>query len=168
MKHIKELKAIFDRLPMSIGNLALYTNLLDLDRTVFKPLMEEIIAGRLDIEDTRPIFNINLEKFRTETVKRLKLINTEADLRSNLSNRVFNPSLVAKEATLSRLDIEDIRDSLASDYTERTGLTLSKTERDAILVAFNAMKDIDAVYAGSKTDQQKYTDALSVKPIMDV
>jgi hypothetical protein len=169
MQNVSQLKGIFDRLPVTNDNYRLYERLLDLDRSVFKPLMEEIIAGRLDIEDTRPIFNINIQHVKTVIdEKRLpRLIQTPQDLKRNLINRAFAPNEVIKEITLPNLEINDLRMIIAEEYALKHGVQLTDREIEALIVAVNGTKMIDALSGDSKGDQIKYADAMATKPVTE-
>jgi hypothetical protein len=173
MQNVSQLKGYFDRLPVTTENYPLYQRLLDLDRSVFKPLMEEIIAGRLDIEDTRPLFNIHIlyviQNVRTAvSEKRLpRLIQTPQDLKQNLINRAFAPNEVIKEITLPNLEINDFRMIISEQYAAKTGETLSEREIDALIVAVSGTKEIDALSGDTKADQLKYADAMATKPVKE-
>jgi hypothetical protein len=169
MQNVSELKGTFDRLPVSTGNYSLYERLLALDQSVFKPLMEEILAGRLDIEDTRPLFNVNIRQIvGAETgISTNKIIQTSDDLRRNLVNRVFSPNEVIKEITLPRIDIMDLKMQIAEQYTAKTGQTLTDAQMQVILVAVDATRDITATSGGNKDEQQIYVNAMSAKPLTE-
>jgi hypothetical protein len=169
MQNVSELKGTFDRLPVSTGNYSLYERLLALDQSVFKPLMEEILTGRLDIEDTRPLFNVNIREIvsAAEKISTNKIIQTPDDLRRNLVNRVFSPNDVIKEVTLPRIDIMDLKMQISEQYTAKTGDVLTDAQMQVILVAVDLTRDISATSGSSKEEQQIYVNAMSAKPLTE-
>jgi hypothetical protein len=171
MKNVSDLKRIFDRLPVDTGNYQLYVKLLDLDITVYRPLMEEILNGRLDIEDTRPIFSISLRGIMDDADRaadtRPRMIQTADDLRRNLVNRAFSPNEVIKEITLPNHDEKDYRMHVAEAYQARTGDWLTESQFSAIMVAVAATRRVDLMSGASKEEQIKYTNAMAVTPITE-
>ena len=88
MPHISELHAMFKRLDITSKNIALWEALLQLGISTFKPIMNEIISGRLDIEDTRKILP---NKLVTSMNKRLdRRISDNKDYFDILANNLMS------------------------------------------------------------------------------
>ena len=165
MQSISQLKAKFERLPVDENNWELYENLLALDQSVFKPLMEEILAGRMDIEDTRPIFAKYFprmaETFRDRVNKKRWLINTTEEFRENLSRRYTEPEKAIREITLRDPAYEDIKQEMIAAYEAETGETLTESERKALIIAMSETEKIDIDLYGDKTKQIRLSDLMS-------
>jgi hypothetical protein len=171
MISIEELKKKFDLLPVSTANWELYQNLLSLDQSVFKPIMEEIIEGRMDIEDTRPIFGKYFPKM-VETMRgdlydaygKRHLINTPDDLKQNLILRAMAPDRSIREVTLPSSAYEDIKATILTKYEEETGDTLTDSQKKALLIAFDAFEKTDNDMYANKDRQIRLSDMMSGSP----
>lgn len=165
MQSISQLKAKFERLPVDENNWELYENLIALDQSVFKPLMEEILAGRMDIEDTRPIFAKYFprmaETFRDRVNKKRWLINTTEEFRENLSRRYTEPEKAIREITLRDPAYEDIKQEMIAAYEAETGETLTESERKALIIAMSEIEKIDIDLYGDKAKQTRLSDLMS-------
>ena len=165
MQSISQLKAKFERLPVDENNWELYENLLALDQSVFKPLMEEILAGRMDIEDTRPIFAKYFprmaENFRNRVSEKRKLINSTEEFRENLSRRYTNPESAIREITLRDPSYDDIKQEMIASYEAETGKTLTDSERKALIIAMSETEKIDVDLYDDKSKQTRLSDLMS-------
>ena len=134
--HIRVLKKLFDELPMHPSNMGLYQELLSLDMVEFKPVMEAILDGRIDIEDTRQILR---NRFITELGKLFEnpkdpriSRNTEAlvqTMKDNITKRLFdNGKDVVKENMGFFRNLDDYKNAVANAYYEETGQHLSEED----------------------------------------
>lgn len=167
MQNAIELKKLFDKLDVNLNNRKLFENLLDLDRSVFKPLIEKILTGDLDIEDTRPIFSIFLSKpiGENQLASKMFLIDTPSKLLKNVSDRLFNPESFIKEADISNIDqIEETKIQVINSYQQSSGVILTDGEKKALVVAIDAYvkNDITTI---SKNKQRRFSDKISPGPI---
>ena len=162
--NIKELKAKFDRLPVTPENYKLYEALLDLDRTVFVPLMEEIIEGRLDIEDTRPLVSSSLmiEELPVSE-ERLPILQTGEDLKKNVAARLFDPTNYIREVQIEDFSVDGEREAALDAFEERTGIRLTPAQRSAFLASKPRMNRVD-VSTSNKDLQIRLTNRLSPDP----
>ena len=121
MNSIEELKNRFDLLPVDSNNMKLYQKLLHLDISVYKPLMDEILSGRMDIEDTRPIFSSffsdSKKSFYTSILQKRTLINNADDLKNNLITRLASPEKNIREITLLSSDYNNIKAEVITKYS---------------------------------------------------
>jgi hypothetical protein len=165
MQSISQLKAKFEGLPVDENNWELYENLLALDQSVFKPLMEEILAGRMDIEDTRPIFAKYFprmtENFRNRVSEKRKLINSTEEFRENLSRRYMNPESAIREITLRDPAYDDIKQEMIAAYETETGKTLTESEKKALIIAMSETEKIDVDLYSNKAKQTRLSDMMS-------
>lgn len=167
MQNISELKAKFNRLPVNKENWELYQRLLDLDMSVFKPLMEEILEGRMDIEDTRPIFGGRLISAIRSTrfkEKKRKIVETDADLRKNLALRATNPEMAIKEVRLQNREYDEAKSAVIESFERDTGRVLTDGERRALAIALDEQEDVDVDLYDSKERQTRLSDMLSGGP----
>ena len=168
MINVSELKQKFDLLPVDKNNWSLYQNLLDLDMSVFKPLMEEILEGRMDIEDTRPIFSKYMPRVvnavRNEVENKRRLINTEEEFRQNLVRRALTPDEAIKEVRVANPAYDDIKGVMIDKYEEATGDKLTESQRRAMLIAMEQTQYFDIDLYGNKEKQVRLSDMLSGSP----
>ena len=151
MAEIAQLKTRFETLRIDRDNLFLYERLLDLDRSIFKPIMRKILDGELDIEDTRPIFSVGFRyAYASDEARRMWLIDSREKLAANVSNRLFDQDRYVKEFEVENVDeVENVKSSVIEAYEARTGETLSASQRAALAVAVEGMMRIDYDAAGS-------------------
>lgn len=165
MLSISELKKKFDLLPVDESNWELYQNLLNLDQSVFKPLMEEILAGRMDIEDTRPIFAKYFPRmadtYRQRVAEKRMLINDADDLRENVARRYHDPQSAIREVSLTDPAYEDVRQQMIADYEAETGETLTERQRSALLIAMSETQKTDIDLYSDKQKQTRLSDLMS-------
>ena len=115
---IKLLKFTFDSFDINPSNRFLYERLLDLDRSVYKPLIEKLITKELDIEDTRPIFSLFydygfMQKKLNRRQQRYKaLINTNSSFINNLRNRIFHQNDYVNETYIENDEYEETKNLL--------------------------------------------------------
>ena len=168
MINVSELKKKFDRLPVSKENWELYLNLLSLDQSVYKPLIEEIIEGRMDIEDTRPIFAKYYPKivdnFRKEVTNKRMLINTPDELKQNLLLRAEAPDQAIKEVSITNFNYEDVKHDVITAYEQESGSQLTDNERKALLIALNEYEKTDIDLYSDKSKQTRLSDLISGSP----
>lgn len=141
MENAKVLKEKFDRLYVSKNNLLLWRELLRLDQSIFKPLMDEILKGTLDIEDTRVLFRTNRiyhtysDKSKSGKHDRLISDDLENIPISNIKQKLFpkrNQEII-KEVPADILNLPDYRKQIADEYKKRTGKELSEEQISKIL-----------------------------------
>lgn len=167
MQNSIEIKKLFDRLNINTTNRLLFENLLNLDRTVYKPLIEKILSGELDIEDTRPIFSIFLSKpiGENNTVSKMFLIDSNYKFIKNMSDRIFDPLNFIKELELSNKDqVEETKMKVISDYQKDRNVILTENEKKALIVAIDGFIKNDAMSI-SKNHQRRFSDSISPGPI---
>jgi hypothetical protein len=165
MANISLLKKKFDLLPIDENNWELYQRLLNLDISVYKPLMEEILDGRLDIEDTRPLFASYLprtiDNARNEVSKKRMLINNEDDLKNNLIVRATNPDNVIKEVTIKKQNYEDTKLLVIEKYETYHEVKLTENQKRVLIIAMDNYENTDIDLYGNKEKQSKLSDKLS-------
>jgi len=125
----------------------------------------------MDIEDTRPIFNIavaNILNNLNLTSNGLPpLIQTGSDLKNNIINRAFSPNNVIKELNLPNLLLNDYRLQISDAYTASTGQTLTDSEFNALIVATNATVFVNSASGANKDQQTKYFNAMATTPLTE-
>lgn len=135
MQNISVLHEKFANLPVSSDNYSLWGSLLSIDQAVFKPIMEQILAGKLTIEDFRPFISKFIdylrydssiarqtERFLTEDVDDAELIKTR------MSELLFGSDQTVMEVTLERTTEVDILDDIRTDMNATLGLNLSRED----------------------------------------
>lgn len=178
--HIKQLKKLFDELPVHPDNEKLYYDLLKLDMADFKPIMEAIIAGKIDIEDTRQILKLRFlstfeRLFKNPIDARISRNENELvnNMRENLLDRMFGTgSKIIKENIGFFQNIDDYKRIVANAYYEETGERLSDKEIDMILPAIQEryMQELNTVnyglmsIDGAKEMQLLISDYLTYRP----
>lgn len=180
MPSISLLKDRFDELPISNDNIHLYDALLYLDISVFKPVMEEILAGRIDIEDTRQLFSIlvnypwmnqNEKPYDpNEKLTDQRYYNDSAtSIRNNLMARLEgNDNSVIKEAPAYPTQV-DLKVQIAEDFFKRTGIVMSDEDVEKVLpiVKSELMMEL-SLYNNNAVRDKNYqiiiSDLLSIKP----
>lgn len=168
MKHISALKLQFDRLPVTEANYALYDRLMSLDISVYKPILDEILAGRLDIEDTRPMFNVTINSIVNPVAMGTplnQLITNAAGLKANLINRVFNKTQVIKEADIGNASmVSTLQQQIADNYFAQTGIQLTTNQISVLVIAVQNTQKLNLTTQQSKAAQIVASNLLSVKP----
>lgn len=179
MASIKLLKDKFDALVFSETNMVLYEALLRLDISDFKPVMESLLSGEIDIEDTRKIFANDIKtdwlgRYIPLSQKDARLSPDIAEtLKSNLVARLSgNGDDIIKE-NLIYPDLSDLKRQIADTYAEEYGETLTPAEIEMLLpivenelyVDMNIQND-NAVR--DKADQRYISDSLSYKPNVEM
>jgi hypothetical protein len=164
MIDIRELLSEFNNLNVNLSNIDLYRKLLDLDYSVYKPIILRILDKTLDIEDTRPIFN---NVFRKDTTSnKLFILNSEAAIKRNFSNRVFgvDKDNYIKEVDLNVVDISSIKENIKTAYFNNTGKTLTDNQLDVMIIAYTTSKHVDISldsFNNDKSQQIAVSNALS-------
>lgn len=161
MPNISVLKANFDRLDIVEDNVELYEALLILDQSEFIPIMEEILAGRLDINDLTSFFNKynNLKFFFNEVklpmLSEIDSANLATIVIGNIKQSLFNGKPI-KEGFIPK-DDTDLKFKIAKDLYDAQGISLSDTDIMKIITGDK--------YSLNSTllDRQEYGD-LGVKP----
>ena len=171
MIHIKELQDKFSNLDVNSKNYVLYERLLLLDISDYKPLMQEILDGRLDIEDTRqPLNNVIPSSNKTSTNRNLSE-NIVDTMKSNLIARLTgeNTSDIIKENQLFFNNLDDYRYAIAKEYESQTGNTLTDDEINSILVVvqetYYQQLNLEDIDGQNKETQIFMSDKMSYKPI---
>ena len=144
MANISLLKTEFDKLPVDIDNMMLYEALLYLDISDFKPVMEELLTGRIDIEDTRPIFYNTyvsyywlFEKNRQE-IKDVRLSKKVMDtIQNNIISKISGDEKGIIREGIIFPDLTNMKIEIANEYFERTGNKLTNEEIDMLLPVVN-------------------------------
>lgn len=171
MPHISELHAMFKRLDITSKNIALWEALLQLDISTFKPIMNEIISGRLDIEDTRKILP---NKLVTSMNKRLdRRISDNKDyfdiLANNLMSRINGDGTDIIKENIVVYNVDHYKLQIAEQYEEETGNKLSPEEVESILliadiIAYQELNATNIQGTEAKKLQNVYSNLLSFKP----
>ena len=180
MPSISLLKEKFDKLLISNENIHLYDALLYLDISDFKPVMEEILLGRIDIEDTRQLFSIMVNyPWMNQSDKpydpfekladQLYYPNTAQAVRDNLMARLEgNDGRVIKEAPAFPNQIE-LKARIADEFFRSTGQQLAKEDIEKLLpiVKSELMMEL-SLYNNNAVKDKSYqlviSDLLSIKP----
>jgi hypothetical protein len=154
---------------MNSENVGLYEKLLELDRSVFTPLMEEILGGRLDIEDTRPVLGITMGAVSVSggdllEGQRRPLVQTPEDLAANVKARLFAPEEYIREVEVPDRTAADVVAEAVAKYEERTGTKLSQPQIDALVRAREFVEKTD-VGSWGKTGQTILSARLSPDPV---
>lgn len=175
MAHIKELQVEFNSLPVSNDNIKLYAALLTLDQYEFKPVMEGILTGRIDIEDTRRIFYNNgyfrhNDRNYNTTVKDAR-VSTDIGktIADNIQARLFGKEDNIIKESIIGLDNNDLKKDIAKEYTRRTGETLSTEDIDALLPILETQLYVELSLYNPNTNkdkehQNRFSDLLAYKP----
>lgn len=177
MTHIKYLKEKFDVLPVAESNIHLYERLLDLDLFDFKPIMEAILEGRLDIEDTRQIFTYNGDIYPSGvSVRDSGLPPISDDVFTNVKTSTVqrysgDPDIVKESLIYPNMD--DIRHEIAETFFERTGQRMTEEDIDAVIPPVLSelvltLNLADSEGLRTKQDQLIVSDRLSYKPVTDI
>lgn len=163
---IKLLKFTFDSFDINPSNRFLYERLLDLDRSVYKPLIEKLITKELDIEDTRPIFSLFydygfMQKKLNRRQQRYKaLINTNSSFINNLRNRIFHQNDYVNETYIENDEYEETKKFVIESYEVTRKEKLTEEEKRKIILALDTMIHVDFRTAGKRA--QRIID--SIKP----
>jgi hypothetical protein len=183
MPHIKELKARFDLLPMDANNFPLYQQLLNLDQSIFVPVMDQILSGRIDIEDLRSFFSQNIparlvDIMKSPTFNQYK--SMENVVKDNIIARFFTSNAI-KESIVP-LDDTDLKYQAAAAFSKATGIPLTDEQISSIITGSNdniilqtqienIKVDSNAIPAGmsykdfAKQIQLGISDKLAIKPL---
>lgn len=179
MPSVKVLKTKFDDLSFTSDNIVLYAHLLTLDMSDFKPLMEEILLGRIDIEDTRQLFQNEIEtewsgKYFTPTLSDPRISNDIIEtMKSNLSSRLAGEGDNIIKENLLFPSQADIKDKIAQQFFEEHGIRLSPEDVERILPIvetqlFAELSIVNTNGVRNKADQLIISDQLSFKPIAEL
>jgi hypothetical protein len=174
MPSISLLKEQFDALPIDSTNIDLYAALLRSDISDYKPLMQQILAGTLDIEDTRKLLPNDAQYNRfgdKNTDARIGLTDEQLaqNMKDNLSARLFGGEVI-KENVMFRPDISSMQTLIAENFTKLTGQTLTQDQINSILPIMNEEVIQELNVANLSMDDVKqvqlvFSDLLSTKPI---
>lgn len=172
MPSIKVLKTKFDELVVNSTNIALYERLLTLDISDYKPLMEEILLGRLGIEDTREVFknNMLLAAFGGEVVNDPRISTNMAEtMKANLLERMKGSGDNLIKENLVFPSTEDLKDQIADRYFKEYGIKLPPEDIVKLLpiIENELISELSLNNnAGTrdKADQLIYSDQLAFKP----
>lgn len=178
MPNISELKKEFDKLPMSLENYPLYSNLLFLDISDFKPLMEALLVGNLDIEDTRPIFSpfVNFQWVKpSQNLKdpRIALDSDAEYLASSTVERINgNESAIIKES-LAFPNTQSLKKLIAEEYKRREGIELPEEDLVKLLPIVQEEMVIElSLYNQNAVKDKDYqlllADLISIKPKSEI
>lgn len=171
MPHISELHEMFKKLDITSNNIALWEALLQLDISTFKPIMNEIISGRLDIEDTRKILP---NKLVTSMNKRLdRRISDNKSyfdiLANNLMSRINGDGTDIIKENIVVYNVDHYKIQIAEQYEKETGNKLTSEEIESILliadiIAYQELNTTNIQGAEAKKLQNVYSNLLSFKP----
>ena len=184
MASISLLKDKFDKLPISNDNIHLYDALLYLDISDFKPVMEEILLGRITIEDTRQLFstlvnytwmNQNDSPYNPfEKLHDPRIFTDVAEgIKHNLNARLNgNDGQVIKEAPAYPTQ-SDLRVRIAEDFYKRNGIELSDEDIDKLLPIVKSELIMElSLYNNNAVRDKNYqiilSDILSIKPKVSI
>ena len=145
--------------------------------------MEEILTGRIDIEDTRKLFSTDINYAWSNQYAEYQVKETLSDprvstdigatIKANLRNRFLgNEDLVIKEA-VAYPNQDDLRANIADEFFRRTGTQLSKEDIDRILPIVKAELFVEISLLNpnavkSKDYQLVLSDLLSFKPTVGI
>jgi len=173
MAHIKALHENFSELVITNENIALYQALLELDISTFKPIMNEIISGRIDIEDTRKILSNRLyndNKYK-KTERRLSDdSNYKEVITNNLISRLLGDGKnIIKENIVINNNIDHYKQMIAEEYEKEYGIKLSDTDIEDILliadiIAYQELNYQNISDNNAKNTQLSNANYLSFKP----
>lgn len=157
MSDIKLLKDKFDSFNVNRSNRQLYEKLIDLDRSVYKPLMDKILAGQLDIEDTRPIFSFFYDFYGEN--KRLSgrrnilnhIIKTNEMFVRNLRDRLFHPENYVNETYIENEEYESIKEFVINSHEEVTKKTMTEEDKQKVILALDTLLQVDFRSAGERS-----------------
>ena len=165
MLSIENIKKLFDLLPIDDTNRSLYQNLLRLDISVYKPLIEEILEGRMDIEDTRPIFSSyfpsSKNSFTKKILEKRRLITSPEEFKQNLITRLVSPEKNIREIVLLSNEFYEIKREIIEKYEKDNSVSLSSGEKNALFIAYGFYEKTDLDYYGNKEKQTKLSDLMS-------
>lgn len=178
MTSISILKAQFDALPFSESNIALYELLLTLDISDFKPVIEEILSGRITIEDTRQLFANNVASlWNSNSIKVLDARATDnisATIKNNLIARIVGNSNDIVKENLMYPDNTDLKYQIAAQFKADYGIDLPKEDIERLLplVEVELYSELSLNNKGNATldkDHQIYiSNALSYKTSTEI
>lgn len=178
MPSISILKEKFDNLPMTADNMALYQVLLFTDISDYKPVMEQILLGKIDIEDTRQIFynysNYNWARYENKNLaENIYDARISTNIMDTISNNIVaalegNEDAIIKESIIIPTQ-DNLKNQIASEFKKRTGLTMTKAEIDAILPIVNSELFVELSLLNpnavkDKEHQNLFSDLLAFKP----
>lgn len=175
MPSISLLKDKFDELNVTAQNMELYELLLYSDISDFKPVMEQILLGRLDIEDTRQIFyTVVNHKWLTgsgrDVIKDVRISDNIMDTIKNNIIAVLNndEKAIIKESIIIP-NQSQLKNEIATEFKKRTGMELSKEEIEMLLPIVNTELFIELSLVNpnaikDKEHQNLFSDLLSLKP----
>jgi hypothetical protein len=178
MASISLLKEKFDALPFSEDNIALYSILLQLDISDFKPIMEEILSGRINIEDTRAVFANTVNSSWDNGYSKIEDTRISTDIsetiKSNLIARMSgNGNDIVKE-NLIFPDTTDLKYQIAAQFKETYGITLPAEDIEKLLplVEMEVYSELSMNNTGNATINKTYqtfiSDSLSYKPNVEL
>ncbi|WP_368880303.1 hypothetical protein [Proteus mirabilis] len=182
MNHIKVLYDNFQKLDINDKNFLLYQRLLDLDISDFKPIMEELLSGRLDIEDTRKILlNDFSSTFNQEEKFNPFLKDSDQLLRNNLLKRLTSNDGkgIIKENVIPITNFDDFKHRVYEEFNRQVEENLLNSdfkfsEEDIKSIMIIAEKEfrqtidwegIKVSFDKQKDQQLLVSDLLSFKPI---
>ena len=172
MANISVLKEDFDKLPMSMENYPLYTNLLELDISDFKPLMEALLDNRLDIEDTRPIFSpyMNFQWSKGDRLKdpRIAVENEGYLADAALARLNGDDSKIIKE-NIAFPSTDVLKNMIAEEYFRREGVQLPPEDVAKLIPIIQDELVIElSMYNNNAVKDKEYqlllADLMSIKP----
>lgn len=178
MASISTLKDKFDLLPFSEENIELYNALLNLDISDFKPLMEEILNGRVDIEDTRAIFLNNVSTSWNRNGSKIQDSRLSTDIsktiKENLITRMTDTDKEILKENLIFPDTRDLKQQIADEFKKTHGITLPPEDIEKLLplVESELYSELSLNNKGNATINKEYqifiSDSLSLKPNVEI
>lgn len=175
MKSIKDLLKRFEALDVNLHNIDLWKRLIYSNMSDFKPLMQELLDGNLDIEDTRVILPTNITRFNNPYQAKDRLISDDNPqvLMTNILKRLFPNTTkgeVIREAVVSVKNIDDYKHIIARAYQRLTGRTLTENQIERIVPEIDRYVtlqiNVDNMNVKDvKATQIKYANALTPKKL---
>ena len=176
MENIMKLKEKFDSLPISDENVDLYRKLFDLDIADFKPVMEGLLSGEIDIEDTRKLFQNDPDLktppgVRYDASSPLPMnADTVDSITANIISSLTEDSPRTIKETLTYPSPDTFKNRIAAMYKDQTGITMTPEEVNALIPIieeelFTSMALGQSKGTRNKADQLSLSDKITNSPI---
>lgn len=135
MENIQKLRERFDKLDVNESNVMLYESLFKLDYETFFPIMEEILDGRIDIEDLRSFFYKNKELTSNTGSAGLPLLTENRTVPENIKDGILAKLFESNRPNEYILPINDTDEKyrLGDKYVAQSGNPLSDVDKEKII-----------------------------------
>lgn len=175
MLHIKELKTKFDSLDVNLDNFYLWEKLVNSTYQVYKPIMEKILSGEIDIYDTEELLEVETAKkgYKAAISKNdPTILETRNHIKNDLLKRIFGkdyPEMdIIKEVKTLVANLDDYRELIAQLYYKKTGAKLSPVQVEKIIPEIEKEILLQINYENINTsqpkeDQIRFSNALANK-----